>query len=142
MITAEQESNLAAANARAKKKQDPKNPMVVNVEDGRLMPNTPRLRVHPKYRVYSGPKDADASGRLRWLDGQSRSGKVAVVNTMSEQDTFDVGTASADELMIFALENYGLALDPEKPMKTLRKQVMEAAAKAEKTPDTAGVDLT
>lgn len=142
MITADQERNLADANARAKKKQDKTNPMVVNIEDGRLMPNTPRLRAHPQYRVYAGPKDADAAGRLRWLDGQSRAGKTKIVNSMAESDTFDVGTASVDDLIVFAMDNYGLALDPDKPMKTLRKQVMEAAAKAEKTPDTTGADLT
>lgn len=141
MITAEQERNLSDANARAKKKQDKTNPMVVNIEDGRLMPNTPRLRVHPQYRVYAGPKDADAAGRLRWLEGQSRGGKTKLVNSKADEDTFDVGTATADEMVIFALENYGLKLDPKKPLKTLRKELMEAAAKAEKI-ETAGADLT
>jgi hypothetical protein len=142
MITAEQERNLSEANARAKKKQDRTNPMVVNIEDGRLMPNTPRLRVHPQYRVYGGPRDADAAGRLRWLDGQSRAGKTTkVVNSKEAEDTFDVGTATADDLMIFALENYGLALDPSKPLKVLRKELLAAAEKAEKA-ETAGADLT
>lgn len=142
MINAEQEANLAAANQRAKFKQDKKNPHLVNIEDGRLMPNILKLRNHPMYRVYAGPANADAAGRLAWLAGQSRAGKAKLVNSKAEEDVFDVGTATLDEIVVFAMENYGLVIDTSKPMKTIRKQVMEAAEKAEKAEAAAGADLT
>ncbi len=131
MISAQQEANLAEANARAKKKQDRVNPHVVNIEDGRLMPNTPRLRIHPQYRVYTGPKDADAAGRLQWLEGQTRHGAPRIVNSKEAEDQFDVGTATADEIVMFANEHFGAVLDPKSPMKTLRSQLVLLAEKAE-----------
>jgi hypothetical protein len=140
MITADQERNLSDANARAKKKQDRTNPHVINIEDGRLMPNTPRLRIHPKYRVYTGPKDADVGTRMRWLEGATKTPKI--VNTMAEADAFDVGTATLDEMQVFALENFGLVLDTKKPMKTLRKEIMDAAEKAAAPATPAEAELT
>ncbi len=131
MITSEQEKNLIDATARARKKQDPRNPHVVNIEDGRLMPNTPRLRIHPQYRVYSGPKDADAAGRLKWLDGQKAGPVTRVVNSKEAEDTFDVGTATADEIVLFATEHFGVILDGTKPMKMLRKELILLSEKAE-----------
>lgn len=136
MITAEQEGNLAASIARAKKKQDVKNPFVVNINNGRLMPNTPRLRVHKDYRVYPvGLEDAKKSttaDRLAWIKRSAAMfAAPRITNSMAEQDSFDVGTATADELAVFAMETWGLALDPKKPLKTLRKEVMEKAEAAE-----------
>lgn len=136
MITAEQESNLAAANARARKKQDREHPFVVNTKDGRLMPNTPRLRAHKDYRVLPmGLEDAKKSTigqRLKWVEkSASINTGPKVTNSMAAQDEFDVGTATADELAVFAMETWGLALDPKLPLKALRKQVMDKAAAAE-----------
>lgn len=135
MITAEQESNLAAAHARAKKKQDKANPYVVNIHDGRLMPNTPRLRVHKDYRVL--PMDqqkatsSSAAERLRWLEKAVGVGSPKVMNSMAESDAFDVGTANPDELAVFAMEQWGFSLDPRKPLKTLRAEVMKKASEME-----------
>lgn len=143
MITAEQESNLANANMRAKKKQDKTNPFVVNIHDGRLMPNTPRLRAHKDYRVYpAGLDDARKSTnaeRLRWIEkSKAITSSPKIVNSMAEADQFDVGTATADELAVFAMEQWGLALDPKKPLKTLRGEVMKKASEIEPV----GADLT
>ena len=44
-------------------------------------------------------------------------------------------------MAIFAIENYGLVLDTAKPLKTLRKELMAAAAAAEKQTEAAGADL-
>ncbi len=136
MISAEQEANLAAANARAKKKQDRENPFVVNVHNGRLMPNTPRLRAHKDYRVYpANLKDATAStieDRMRWLKRSAAvSSSPRIVNSKEAEDAFDVGAANSDELAVFAMETWGLPLDPKKPLKTLRSEVMKKAAEME-----------
>lgn len=136
MITAEQEANLAASVTRAKKKQDTKNPFVVNINNGRLMPNTPRLRVHKDYRVYpvslEDAKRSTTADRMAWIKRSAAMFSTPkVTNSLAEQDAFDVGTANADELAVFAMETWGLALDPKKPLKTLRKEVMEKAEAAE-----------
>ena len=129
MITDQQEANLANANQRAKKKQDKANPMVININDGRLMPNTPRLRVHKDYRVYGGRIDAPLPERMKWLAGALKQLPTKVVNSKEAEDSFDVGTASVDDLVIFAMEQWGVVLDPAKPAKALRKEVMGLAEK-------------
>ena len=130
MISPQQETNLAAATQRAKKKQDKTNPMVIiNLSNGRVMPNTPRLRAHKDYRVYSGDIKAALPERMRWLEGQSKFTAPKVVNSKEAEDMFDVGTATIDELVIFAVEQWGATLDPAKPAKVLRKEVMALAEK-------------
>lgn len=127
MITAAQEVQLAASNGRSmKKRQDKTNPMVINIDDGRLMPNTEALRKHPKYRVYGGPLDAPVSARMKWLAGALRQ-MPKVTNSKAESDVFDVGTATADDLVVFAMENWGAVLDPTKDLRELRKAVMKLA---------------
>ena len=127
MITADQEANLAAANQRAKFKQDKTNPHVVNIEDGRLMPNIPGLRKHPMYRVYAGPKTDNPSERLRWLEGQSRAGKAKLVNSKTEEDTFDVGTAKADCLRVGNSHGHGRAAE-NRPARCARGQMQWCSA--------------
>ncbi len=130
MITAEQEQRLSDANSRTgKKKQDRTNPMVIHIEDGRLMPNTPRLRAHAMYRVYGGSLDASLPERMQWLKGMMRQPRK-VVNTTPDE-AFDIGTATADDLVMFALEEFGATLDPVLPLKKLRTKVAELAAAAE-----------
>ncbi len=129
MISPQQETNLAAATQRAKKKQDKTNPMVIHTTSGRLMPNTIRLRAHKDYRVYDGDINAPLSERMRWLEGRSKHWAPKVVNSKEAEDLFDVGTATIDELVIFAVEQWGAALDPAKPAKVLRKEVMALAEK-------------
>jgi hypothetical protein len=130
MMTEQQEANLAAAHGRAKKKkQDKANPMVINIHNGRLMPNTPRLRAHKDYRVYGGKLDASVPERMRWLEGALKQLPTKVVNSKEAEDMFDVGTASIDDLVVFAVEQWGATLDPNKPIKQLRKEVVALAEK-------------
>lgn len=131
MITAEQEARLSQSSDRAKRKQDRTNPMVINIDDGRLMPNTPRLRKHAKYRVYGGDVRAPLEKRMKWLEGAMRQSPTKIINSMEIADEFDVGKADADELVVFANEQFGLILDPTEPLPVLRKRVM---AKANEVP--------
>ena len=129
MITEQQVAHLAGATQRAKKAQDRTNPMVINIHNGRLMPNTARLRAHKDYRVYAGPLDASEPERMRWLAGALKQMPTKIVNSMATEDMFDVGTASADEMVVFANEQWGVVLDAAKPLKALRKEVMALAEK-------------
>ncbi len=54
-----------------------------------------------------------------------------VVNTAPADEAFDIGTATADDLVLFALEEFGQVLDPTLPLKKLRTRVAELAAAAE-----------
>lgn len=130
MITAQQESALQTANDRSsKKRQDKTNPMVIHIENGRLMPNTPRLRAHKDYRVYTGDINANLITRMQWLAGARRS-TPKIIDSTAAAPVFDIGTASPDDLIMFAFENYGQVLEPALPPKKLREAV-KALAEAE-----------
>ena len=129
MLTDQQEKTLSNAQQRsAKRRQDKQFPHVVNVNDGRLMPNVLALRNHKDYRVYQGPKDASTDDRLRWLQGVSKTPKVT--NSQAEADDFDVGKATKDDLIVFAMEQYGAPIDPAMDIRTMRKKIVEMAEKA------------
>lgn len=135
MMTEQQVNNLTNAVNKAKYKQDKVHPMVINREDGRLMPNNAMLRAHKNYVVYTGPLDADLPSRMRWLKGLVSHQGPKVVNSAAAADNFDVGKATKEEIVGFAMEQYGAALDPTKHIATLRKEVM---ALYEKMNETAG----
>jgi hypothetical protein len=59
---------------------------------------------------------------MRWLAGFAN--RPVVVNSADAADKFDAGKATKDEICAFALDNYGAALDPEKHIATLRKDIM------------------
>lgn len=129
MISAQQEAAMQMANDRSsKRRQDKTNPHVINVNDGRLMPNTPRLRKHKDYRVYMGPKDADTELRMKWLAGAGRRSPM-VVDSSEPAEVFDLGKATAADLVLFAFENYGMILDENTPIVELRKAVKATAEK-------------
>jgi hypothetical protein len=127
MISETQESNLSqAAAGSAKRRQDKTHPMVIHMTSGRLMPNTPRLRVHKDYRVYTGALDADLPTRMRWLAGMSKMPTtVNVTNSKEAEDNFDLGAATKDDIVTFAFEQYGAVLDPAQDIRVLRKAVMK-----------------
>jgi len=132
MINAQAAAALEdAAGRSSKRKQDKTNPMVIHIENGRLMPNTPNLRKHPMYRVYGGALDAPLAERMKWLAGMMRMPRK-VINT-APAEVFDIGTATAEDLVVFAMEEYGQVLDAKLPIKKLRTRVAELAAAAEST---------
>jgi hypothetical protein len=130
MLTDQQDQNLSNASLRsAKRRQDKENPMVVNINDGRLMPNVKMLREHPDYRIYRGPDTKDAKVRLQWLNGELKRTPIKVTNTKADA-VFDVGTATRDDIIVFMMEEYGITVKPETPMSTMRQMVVRAADKA------------
>ena len=141
MLTEQQEITLSNAQQRAaKKRQDKQFPNVININDGRLMPSVPALRNHKDYRLYQGPKDADLTDRMRWLQGISKVPKV--VNSQAEADEFDVGKATKDDLIVFAMEQFGAAIDPLTDIRTMRKKIVDMAEKAAAVPQTATTEET
>ena len=127
-ISADQEANLAASRARTR--QDKKTPFLINVDDARLIPNTPLNAKNPKYRVFLGDYRASEAERVAFLkSGGLGVGKRAVVLPAADEP-FDIGKAQKDELIAFAFEQYQAVLDPSTNIRTLRKKVAELASGA------------
>lgn len=120
------------AERQARNKQDKKYPHLINIDDGRLLPNVPNLAKHPKYRVYHGDPKATSGERLRYLASQlgGRAAHRAVVNSQEDVAPFDVGTATKEELIAFAQTEYDLELSSNTDIRTLRKRVADAAQRA------------
>lgn len=123
MITEAQEVALAARRARIS--QDKKHPFLIHVEDGRLMPNVPALRKHPKYRVFTGSPRASVAERQAWL--RSMNGEPAM---LSDAPVFDIGKATVEEMVDFAAAEYGVTLDPTLHHNKLRAELRRLAAEA------------
>ena len=131
MLSEQQATNLSNAESRRlKRRQDKVHTHVVNVHDGRLMPNVQMLRDHKDYRVYTGPMDASSEDRLRWVAGELKRLPAKVLNSLENAPVFDVGTATRDDLIVFAMEEYGQQIKPETPLSTMRKMVLKFAENA------------
>lgn len=136
MISDQQDNNLSQAAAASKKRaQDRVNPMVINIHDGRLMPNTPKLRVHKDYRVFTGDINATLPDRMRWLTGTKHQ-PIRVVNSADMSAEFDIGAASKEDIVTFAFEQYGVVLEATRDIRTLRKEVLRLF-EASKVPEPA-----
>jgi hypothetical protein len=123
-ITESQEAGLAE---RAKSRQDKTNPFLIHIEDGRLLPNTARTRKHPKYRVYTGDIRASQEERMAFIhSGIGGSiNRPKVTNSAAEADEFDVGRATKDEMIVFAMQQFGVSLTADTDIRTMRKQIMQ-----------------
>lgn len=148
-ISAAMEEQLSAA-VQARNAQNKRWPLLINIEDGRLVPNVPRLggkeavkdangRVvapaippHPKYRVWRGDSKAPINERLRILNEGMRIEAAPVIDptfVASAAAAFDVSTADANELVAFANEQYGTKLNANTPLHLLRGKVKALAVK-------------
>jgi len=123
MITDAQEAALAAR--RAQTQQDKRHPFLIHVDDGRLMPNVPRLRGHAKYRVFTGPVKATEEERMAWLRSMGNG-----VPTLSEEPAFDIGTASVADMIAFAASEYGVTFDSSMHHNKMRSELRRLAAEA------------
>lgn len=134
MITEKQEQ--AVADARGKNRQDKKVPLLINRENLRLMPNTPLIRRRPNYMPYDGKATDDEATRRAYVEGVGTPRRARVINSMAELDAFDVGKATKDELIAFAMSEYGKMLNPEMHLSTMRKEFMAYVQTLDKEPDT------
>jgi len=139
-----------SAQVQRKNAQNKRFPMLIHIDDGRLMPNVPRLSgrpeqrdatgkiispaipPHPKYRVFRGDPKAPRAERLRILNEGMKVESAPVVDATfmaTPEAAFDIATANAEELVAFANEQYGLNLNSRTPLHLLRGRVKAAAAK-------------
>ncbi len=125
-----QAENLEKAVSSARvRRQDKKNPHLISMTDFMLFPNVPRLRENKDMILYTGNLKAGLEERRRYVESMKtgRGGLRAVVDT---SEPFDVGTASAQDLVDFALIEYGTQLKTATPLAALRKQVVNLAKDA------------
>jgi hypothetical protein len=94
-------------------------------DDGLLMPGTPKILALAGYRPYFGNPKASLDDRMAYIHGQERAFNAQV---QAEQNAFDVDAATHEQLIEFALTEYGKTLDVRKPVEKLRKEVIELAA--------------
>lgn len=129
MITSQQEEMMATA--RGKARQDKRVPLLINRENLRLMPNTPLIRARPQYMPYDGKATDDEATRRAFVEG-SGTRRPRVVNSAADVDAFDIGKCTKDELVTFAMGEYGYVLDAAKDIRTLRKEFMAYVEAADK----------
>lgn len=116
------------ANARRRVRQDKQDPLLICMEDGMLYPNVPNIRKKATFIVYRGDAKASLDERMAYVKSMKggHTGRRGVVNT---QEAFDIGKASKEELIDFALTEYDAELKPNDPLMVLRKQVQALAEK-------------
>ena len=111
--------------ARARRRQDKRTPFLINEADARLYPNTELMRKRPGYRLYHGDPKADLATRKRYLLGLTQRRDVVFDPEAAKAPEFDLNTATVDEMMTFATEQYGVVLDPNMPVAKMRLRVYE-----------------
>lgn len=119
-----------SASASRTRRQDKKNPLLISMKDFLLFPNVPRLREGKDMLLYTGNPKADLAERKRYVETM-KTGRSGIRAVMDSSAAFDVGTATAQELVDFALQEYGTQLNLSAPLATLRKQVVKLARDAD-----------
>ena len=125
MTTEAHEADVAEARGRTL--QDRRNPFLIHVDDGRLVPNTVNLRKHPKYRVFTGSPKASPAERRLWLATMSGEGRRVVQDSTLTEAPFDIGKATREELAAFALSEYSQVLNLDMHLATMRAEVRRLA---------------
>lgn len=112
--------------------QDKKNPFLINIEDGRLIPNVSTLAKNSRYRVYTGDPKASDKERMKFLDSNFAGNSARTAKQEAgEAEPFDIGHANKDDLIAFAAQEFGLELSHDVDVRQLRKQVAQAAKDAD-----------
>ena len=118
-----QMQEASASAARGAKAQDKKSPFVININDGRLIPNTIKTRANKNYRVYRGDVYASQDERMRYLSSAGLGSGAASV----EDDVFELSKATREQLIEYAMSEHGVTLDPQMHLARLRSKVAELA---------------
>lgn len=121
------ERQISAVRGRAR--QDKRNPLLISMKDHLLWPNVPNLRKNKDMILYTGNPKASADERRRYVESM-KTGRAGVRAVIDSSEPFDVAKASKQELLDFALTEYGKTLNPSAPDVTLRKQISIMAKEA------------
>jgi len=119
----------AALSQHTRPQQDKTIPFLINIDDARLVPNVPKLRTHPKYRLYHGVLSASHADRLTYLKTEFR-GQERLVLDSTKVKAFDLATATKDELIAYAFNEFGTVIDPSTHGDAIKVQVRKLAQDA------------
>lgn len=140
-MTETQQASLSQHQTK-KFAQDKKVPMLININDGRLIANSLNVRANPDYRPYSGSLTASREERMAFVRSAIGGARTRLINSApDEAPTFDLGKATKAELIAFAMDEFALPLDEKTDIRTLRNQVMAASEKANAVGAPTGEDL-
>lgn len=112
-----------ASEKRSRQRQKHNPPLLIRDPDGSLWPHTELTAKKTNLRPYYGDPRASLTDRQRYLKGLGARRQVSF--TAAPEEPFDIGKASLEELQSFAQDQYGLVLDPSRPLKQLREQVYQ-----------------
>ena|ERR1700747_2988654 len=129
-MTETQQAHLSQRQT-AKFAQDKKVPMLININDGRLIANSLNTRANSDYRPYTGSLKASREERMAFIRSAIGGARTRLINSApDEEPTFDLGKATKAEIIAFAMDEYALVLDDKTDIRTLRNQVLAASQKA------------
>lgn len=133
MPISNQTEDSLASRINTKYKQNKATPFLINIKDGRLIPNNVNTAMELDYRPYHGDVKISRLERLKNLQGVPANSRTRLINSMPDVDptTFDLGKATKLEIIAFAMDEYALPLSEETDVRTLRKQVQAAAERAD-----------
>jgi hypothetical protein len=124
MINPNLQNKMAAA--RVARSQDKRVPFLINIEDGRLMPNVPTLSTHRNYRPYLGDLKASKDERMLYLRTGAHAPSPNVIGSANGGGpVLDLGKASKEELVQYAHDEHNTQLSVDTDIRTLRKQVLQ-----------------
>ena len=119
-----------SARLSGKYKQDAKIPFLINIKDGRLISNSVNVRANPDYRPYTGNPKASLEERMVFI-ASAVGGRTRVIDSSVEElPPFDLGKTTKEEIITFAFQEFGMVLSESTDIRTLRRQVTEAAERA------------
>jgi len=133
--------NALVEATRAKYKQDKQTPFYINVNDGRLIPNTIAVRghAHPTtgdivpetrnadYVPYHGDPKASLEERMKWLRTANTAPRRVITSaSVTEPERIDLDKMSKEQLENFMLTEFGMRPPKGADVRTLRKMILAA----------------
>jgi len=111
-MTEAQEERVAANRSKTRQNKDV--PWLIR-DDGVIRPNVPLIARKPNFRPYHGALDATLEERMNYLAGlsQHKRRQVVMSQPLEELPPLDLSTASKEELLEFAMEEFSEPIDPE-----------------------------
>lgn len=111
-------TEIQAAAFRAKHRQDKVVPWLIR-DDGMIYPNVPLLAKLKTMRPYTGDIKAPLEERLKYLSGLPTRRAV----TFDEPEPFNISTASKQELIAFAMDEYSEPIGEDEHLNKVRATV-------------------
>ena len=111
---------------RSATRQDTKVPFLIR-DDGVLFPNVPLIAKKPNFRPYRGDIKAPLDERMKFLRGVSGRRVINTEVVADEEAPFDIAKASKDDLIKFAVDEFGENIDPADHLNKIRSVVAKLA---------------